>query len=78
MSCIVLFIFASCLCDLRAFKTVKEIPRIVTLLITMSILEEVPAGNIGSTVNTVLFPVASLMFEALYLHRVSFVAGVLR
>lgn len=42
---------------LLAFKAVKEAPRVVTLLITTSILKKIPAGNIGSAVKPRLTPV---------------------
>lgn len=49
-------IFASCFW-LLAFKAIKETPRVVTVFVTVTILEEVPARNTSGTVNPGLFPV---------------------
>lgn len=42
---------------LLALKAVKEAPRVVTLLVTNSILKEIPAGNTGGAVIPRLLPV---------------------
>lgn len=43
--------------ELLALKAVKETPRVVTLLITTPILEEIPTGNTGVAFNPRSLPV---------------------
>lgn len=50
-------ILAGVLWGLLALKAVKEAPGVVTLLITLSILKEIPARDTSSTVDPWMLPI---------------------
>lgn len=69
--------------DIQAFKAVKEAASIVALLITPSVLKEIPAANTGCAVSPRLWPkeraVASvpLAFMVVALFIAHFISRVL-